>query len=180
MKTNKQSLRERNEKPNNGVRSIRKGDNVVVISGKDKGKKGKVILVDESKVMVEGVNMVIRHKKARSTKQKSKREKITGAIDISNVQILCKCGKATRVGHKIDDKGKKSRVCTKCGEVLDKKFVKVKEKAKEGEEVAIKEEEKTDKKPLQRREVKHVAESKIKAPQNTSKEVTGHRRIGGA
>ena len=162
--------------------SIRKGDQVVVIAGKDKGKKGKVILVDveDGKVMVEGVNMVIKHKKARSTRQKSKREKITGAIDISNVQILCKCGLATRVSHRIDDKGKKSRVCAKCGEVLDKKFVKSKEKVKEGEEVAIKEEEKTDKKPLQRREVKHVAESKIKAPQNTGKEVTGHRRIGGA
>jgi len=164
-------------------RSVRKGDTVVVIAGKDKGKRGKVILVDAEggKVMVEGVNMVIKHKKARSTKQKSKREKITAAMDISNVQILCKCGSVTRVGHKIDDKGNKSRVCTKCGEVLDKKFVKVKEKAKEGEEVADKkEDDKVDKKPLQRREVKHVAESKIKAPQNAAKDVTGHRRIGGA
>jgi len=159
---------------------VRKGDTVIVISGKEKGKKGKVMNVDGDKVTVEGVNVAIKHKKARNTKQKSKREKINAPIDISNVQILCKCGKATRIAHKIE-KGKKNRICAKCGEVLDKKFVKAKEKAKEAEEAEVKDkdEEKDTKKPLQRREVKHVAESKVKKTQVT-KQVTGHRQIGGA
>ena len=159
--------------------SIRKGDHVVVIAGKDKGKKGKVTLVDGEYVTVEGVNIVVKHKKARSAQQKSSRDKRAGAIHISNVQILCKCGKATRVSHKIVN-GKKNRVCAKCGEVLDKKFVKIKEKAATENEVDKKEEETTVKKPLQRREVKHTAESTVKKPQNTTKAVTSHRRIGGA
>jgi len=162
---------------------IKRGDQVVVISGKDSGKKGKVIEVvqkeERTLVVVEGVNIVVKHKKARNAKQKSTREKRPAAIDISNVMILCKCGKATRIGHKVDEKGNKSRVCTKCGEILDKKFVKVKEKAKEAEEV--KEDEKKDEpKKLVRREVKHVAESKIKKPQATGGAKTTHRQIGGA
>ena len=157
--------------------SIRKGDNVVVIVGKDKGKTGKVIRVEDGRVTIEGVGMVIKHKKARSAQQKSKREKIAGTIDISNVQILCKCGKAIRVSHKVE-KGTKHRVCAKCGEVLDKKFVKIKEKAREEVAAEKKDEEETTKKPLQRREVKHAAESKIKTPQAT-KNVSFHRNMGG-
>lgn len=165
--------------------SIRRGDTVVVIAGKDKGKKGKVLGVDpvEQTCVVDGVNIVFKHQKARSAQQKSARIKKPAAIDISNVQILCKCGKATRVGHKINAQGVKNRVCTKCGEVLDKKYVKVKEKEKE--EVAEKQQdEKQDetKKPLQRREVKHTADVKIKSPlSGSSKPSAGstHRKIGG-
>lgn len=163
---------------------IRKGDNVVIISGKDKGKKGKVILVEENdgktRVTVEGANIIVKHKKARGPQKKSSREKKAGSIDVSNVQIICKCGKATRVAHKIDEKGKKNRVCAKCGTVLDKKFVKVKEKAVEAVEATAEKENEVDKKqPLQRREVKHTAESKIKS-QTTAKSSTTHRQIGGA
>ena len=161
--------------------SIRKGDTVVVIAGKDKGKKGKVIMVNPEgeTIVVDGVNMITKHKKARNAQQKSTREKKPGAIHISNVQILCKCGKATRVAHKIEN-GKKSRICAKCGEVLDKKFVKAKEKAVEAtEKPDDKKDDKTAAKtPLVRREVKHTAESKIKKPQNVSN-VMGHRKIGG-
>jgi large subunit ribosomal protein L24 len=160
--------------------SIRKGDQVVVIAGKDKGKKGKVIYVDpeDQTVIVDGVNIIIKHRKAKNQKQKSGRDKKAGAIHVSNVQILCKCGKATRVGHKIEN-GKKNRVCAKCGEVLDKKFVKVKEKTKEEAVVEDKDtKEKVDKKPLQRREVRAHAESNIKRPQNV-KTVSGHRKLGG-
>ena len=162
-------------------RSIRKGDTVIVIAGKDKGKKGKVLFVDpeNNKCRVDGVNIVIKHKKARNAQQKSTREKKAGFVDISNVQIICKCGKATRISHKVVN-GKKHRICTKCGEILDKKFVKVKEKAKEVEVEDKEKEEKTgEKKPLARREVKHVAESKIKKPQNLNTNVVGHRKIGG-
>jgi len=161
---------------------IRRGDQVVVISGKDKGKKGKVLSVDENRITVEGVNIVVRNKKARSAKEKSMQEKKPGTIDISNVMILCKCGKPTRIAHK-ENNGKKNRVCVKCGEVLDRKFVKVKEKAKDiGEEVTEKDKEKAaaEKKPLVRREVKHTAESKIKKPQATTKATTTHRQIGGS
>jgi large subunit ribosomal protein L24 len=159
--------------------SIKKGDQVVVIAGKDKGKKGKVLSVEEQTVVVGGVNVGVRHKKARSAQQKSERKREEHPIDASNVMVLCKCGKATRVSHKIDEKGNKFRVCAKCGEVLDKKFVKVKEKAKEVA-AETKEDEKTEKKPLQRREVKASAESHIKGSQVAGKVSASHRQIGGA
>jgi large subunit ribosomal protein L24 len=160
---------------------LKKGDTIVVIAGKDKGKKGKVIFVDPENgtCLVEGVNIVIKHRKARSAKQKSSREKKPGAIHISNVQILCKCGKATRIGHKIVG-DKKIRVCVKCQEGLDKKYVRVKEKVKEDdieEKDESEKDKKIEKKPIQRREVKHTAQSNIKKP--TVKTVTGHRKIGG-
>lgn len=163
--------------------AIRRGDQVVVIAGKDKGKKGKVTEVNENRVTVDGVNIVIKHKKAKNAQTKSAREKKTASIDVSNVMVLCtKCGKATRISHKIEN-GKKYRVCGKCGEILDKKFVKVKEKAKEAEEVKDKDDKKEDqpieKKPLVRREVKNTAESKIKRPQNMNKSNMGHRQLGG-
>ena len=161
--------------------SVRKGDKVVVICGKDKGKEGKIIRVDRDngRVTVEGVNVVVKHKKARKQGEKATREKKAAPIDVSNVMILCKCGKATRIGHKIEN-GKKNRVCVKCGEVLDRRFVKVKDKV-EAISDDDKKEEKVDKKPLVRREVKAVAESKIKKPQSTKdvKKVTGVRRMGG-
>jgi large subunit ribosomal protein L24 len=160
---------------------IRKGDQVVVISGKDKGKKGKVLSVEDDRVIVSGVNVGIKHKKARTAAQKSERKKEEHSVDISNVMILCKCGKATRIAHKIDGNGKSVRVCVKCGEVLDKKFVKVKEKAKEAEAEAPKEEAAdAAKKPLVRREVKSKAESTIKGSQVAAKSHTSHRQIGGA
>lgn len=157
--------------------SIRKGDQVVVISGKDKGKKGKVILVDPvtMRCVVEGINIVVKHKKARGANQKSSRDKQPGSIAISNVQVLCKCGKATRVGHK-DGR----RVCVKCGEVLDKKYVKPKAKV-EDQATEKKDEEKSEvKKPLVRREVKHTADVKIKKPTNVGAPSAGstHRKIG--
>jgi large subunit ribosomal protein L24 len=161
---------------------IKKGDNVLIIAGKDKGKTGKVILVNREKgrVVVEGVNIVIKHKKARSANQKSARETKPGSIDVSNVQVVCaKCDKATRIASAIDAKGEKHRVCKKCGAVLDKKYVKPTKKDKK-EEVAEETTEKTEtKKPIVRREVKHQAESKIKAPQSKNTKVDAHRKILG-
>jgi len=163
--------------------SIRKGDKVVIIAGKDKGKEGKVIFVDpvEGKVVVEGANIVIKHKKARSAQQKSQRTKQPSAINISNVQILCKCGKATRVGH-VEIKGFRQRVCVKCKEVLDKKYVKP--KAKEEVEAEVKEVEATSevKKPIVRRQVKSTADVKVKKPTvNSQKPAAGttNRKMGG-
>ena len=161
--------------------SIRRGDQVVVIAGKEKGKKGRVSSVDENKVTIDGVNVVTKHEKPRGQAKKGGRKKEEAPIDISNVMILCKCGKAVRIAHKIDEKGNKHRVCSKCGAVLDTKFVKAKEKAKEAKDAdAVKEEDKTDKKPLARREVKSMAESKIKRSQSVGGSSATHRQIGGA
>lgn len=107
--------------------SIKTGDTVLVNSGKDSGKKGKVLAIKQNKngvrVVVEGVNIVTKAKKARTAQEKSELVKIEAGIDVSNVNVICpSCGKPTRVKHAIVD-GKKVRVCS-CGSVLDKKFVK--------------------------------------------------------
>jgi len=161
--------------------SIKKGDQVVVLTGKDKGKKGKVLAIDSEngRCIVEGVNIVIKHKKARSAQQKSSREKKPHFIHISNVQILCKCGKATRVCNKIVD-GKKFRACAKCNESLDKKYVKPKVKEKDKEEVTEGKEVKKDKAPLQRREVKSSVDVKVKKPAAAAKQVALPRKVGGS
>ena len=96
---------------------IKKGDNVVVIAGKDKGKEGKVLRVNlkDSTVLVEGVNMVKKHMKPGRQSQEGGIIKIETPIYVSKVQLVCpKCGKGTRVGYKLAD-GKKVRVCKKCG-----------------------------------------------------------------
>ena len=98
--------------------SIRKDDTVIVLSGKDKGKKGKVLKVipGEGKVVVEGVNMVTKHKKPRSQTDQGGIVKMEGAIYACKVQRVCpKCDKPTRPAHKILADGKKVRVCKKCG-----------------------------------------------------------------
>ena len=97
--------------------NIKKDDKVVVLSGKDKGKQGKVIKSDPQamKLIVEGVNVATKHQKARKQGEEGGIFKVETPIYASNVQLVCpKCGKATRVAHKITD-GKKTRVCKKCG-----------------------------------------------------------------
>jgi len=100
---------------------VRKGDTALVITGKNAGKKGKVLRVipDSSGVIVEGVNIVKRH--ARPT-QKLPQGGITqkeAPIHSSNVMLYCsKCNSPTRVGKKILDNGEKIRICKKCGETL--------------------------------------------------------------
>ncbi|MDP2892143.1 MAG: 50S ribosomal protein L24 [Bacillota bacterium] len=101
---------------------VRKDDMVVVISGKDKGKKGKILksIPSEDRVVVEGVNVVLRHTKPRGQGKRGGRLKQEAAINASNVMALCpKCHKAARVGHEIDNAGKKHRTCKKCGARLD-------------------------------------------------------------
>ena len=97
--------------------NVKKGDTVVVLSGKDKGKQGKVqsTLPKASKVVVEGVNMVTCHTKPRRQGEEGGIVRREAALYASKVQVVCpKCGKPTRVAHKIED-GKKSRVCKHCG-----------------------------------------------------------------
>lgn len=110
--------------------SIKTGDNVVVIAGKDSGKTGKVMAASPKtgRVIVEGVNIISRHTKPKSAQDQGGIIKHEGPISASNVMIICPaCGKATRVHHKEVD-GKVVRVC-KCGEVLDRKYVKEAKKA---------------------------------------------------
>lgn len=101
---------------------IKKGDNVLVISGKDKGKKGKVLSVGVNKrtVIVEGVNMVTKHSKARKAGETGGIIHQEAPIYACKVMHICdKCGKPTRIGYKIMSDGTKSRMCKNCMEVLD-------------------------------------------------------------
>lgn len=115
--------------------NIKVNDNVLVLTGKYAGKQGKVLATypKAGKVIVEGVNIVHKHEKARRANETSKIVTEEAPIDVSNVEVVCdKCGKATRVAHSEVD-GKKVRVCKKCGASLDKAFVK-KSKSKAVEE----------------------------------------------
>ncbi len=99
---------------------IRKGDNVQVLSGNDKGKTGEVLEVmqKEDKVVVKGVNVRKKHVKARKQGDESGIIPVECAIPASNVNVVCpKCGKVTKVGYRVDN-DKKVRVCKKCGAEL--------------------------------------------------------------
>lgn len=105
--------------------NVKTGDTVVVITGKDAGKQGKVLSTSPKtgRIVVAGVNMISKHQKARKAQEKSSIVKKEGTIDVSNVMVICpSCGKATRIKHIIED-GKSVRAC-KCGATLDKKYVK--------------------------------------------------------
>jgi large subunit ribosomal protein L24 len=97
---------------------VKTGDTVVILSGKDKGKKGKVLETSpkEKKVIIEGLNMVTKHVKPTRPGQAGGIVKAEGAIYASKVMAVCpKCDKPTRPAYKIDENGKKSRYCKKCG-----------------------------------------------------------------
>ena len=101
---------------------VRTGDQVVVLSGKDKGKKGKVLSVGVNKrtVLVEGINMATKHTKARRAGETGGIVHQEAPIYACKVMLSCpKCGEKTRVGYKILADGTKSRMCKKCMEVLD-------------------------------------------------------------
>ena len=101
--------------------NVKKGDTVVVISGKDKGKKGKIMVAqpEDERVIVQGAAMVTRHVKPRKQGQPGGRIEKEGPIHASNVMLVCpKCGKPTRVGHTVID-GEKVRACKKCGAAID-------------------------------------------------------------
>ena len=100
---------------------VKKNDTVLVITGKDAGKTAKVLvaLPKDNKVVVDGVNVQKKHKKARSAQEVSSIVNQSGAIDASNVMVVCPvCNKAVRVAYKIEG-DKKVRICKKCGAILD-------------------------------------------------------------
>jgi large subunit ribosomal protein L24 len=143
--------------------SIKLGDKVVIIAGKDRKRVGEVIGVDpkENRVTVKGVNIVSKNKKPRKQKEKGGIIKFEAPIDVSNAQVICpKCNAATRVAHAINDKGKKHRACKKCAASLDSgKRI----KKQEVKEVEVK----TDKKAAQKETVKKAA-----AKPSVTKQVT--------
>ena len=99
---------------------VKKGDEVVVIAGKDRGVKGKVIAADPvtNKVVVEGVNRVKKHTKVTTTQRGAQTGGIVtqeAPVHASNVQVVCpNCSKPTRLGHRKNDEGRSVRVCRKC------------------------------------------------------------------
>jgi len=102
---------------------VRKGDMVQVITGKDAGKKGKILSVDpgKSRVIVEGVNIVKRHTKPNRNRPQGGIIEKEAPIASSNVMIYCsKCKEPVRINKKILADGKKVRVCNQCGEEFDK------------------------------------------------------------
>jgi large subunit ribosomal protein L24 len=104
---------------------IKKGDNVKVTKGKDRGKTGKVIQVfpETGKVVVEGANLMTKHMKTRRQGEKGQKLEFSGPINAANVQIVCpKCAKPTRIGMKtLESAGAKhkARFCKKCKEVIE-------------------------------------------------------------
>jgi len=101
---------------------VKKDDIVLVLTGKDKGKKGKVLSVNPStyQVIVEGVNMSTKHKKPRGRYQQGGIIHQESPINSSNVMLVCdKCGKPTKIAKKILDNGQKVRACKHCDEVID-------------------------------------------------------------
>ena len=102
---------------------FKKGDNVQVISGKDKGKKGKIsqVFSVNNKVVIENVNKMIRHIKPKREGEKGQRIEFFAPVNASNVMVICpKCNKPTRVGFKhTQGDEKKQRICNKCKEAIN-------------------------------------------------------------
>jgi len=101
---------------------VKSKDQVIVIAGKDKGKKGEVLTAfpKTGKVVVEGVAMVTKHEKPRGQGMPGGIVKKEAAIDASNVMLVCKkCGKPARVAIKVNEDGSKTRICKKCHEQID-------------------------------------------------------------
>jgi len=100
---------------------IRKGDTVLVISGKDRGRKGKILRAfpKERKVLIEGINLVKKHQRPKRQGEKGQIIQLPKAIDVSNVKLICsKCDKPTRVGYKLTQEREKHRRCKKCGQEI--------------------------------------------------------------
>ncbi len=100
--------------------SIKKGDEVKLLSGKDKGKQGKVlsVLPKSEKVVVEGLNIHVRFQRPRKKGEKGQRMELPAALHLSKVMLICPhCAKPTRIGYEVNDKGN-FRKCKKCGKLL--------------------------------------------------------------
>ncbi len=104
--------------------NVRKGDTVLVLAGKDRGKRGTVDRVEKTKrgfgVVIPGINMAKRHQRARSRTQTAGIIDLPVPIHISNVQVICpRCNRPTRIGHMKLENGSQTRVCKQCGEQIE-------------------------------------------------------------
>lgn len=160
--------------------TVKKGDTVLVITGKDKGKTGKVMEVfpKDNRVLVDGINIVTKHQKARKQDEKSAIVKKNAPIEASNVMVVCPvCGKATRVAHS-EVEGKKVRSCKKCSASLDKEFVKAtKKEAKKNiasakAEESAKTEKKTASKPAAKKTESKTSGTKSTTTQKSTKKTS--------
>ena len=100
---------------------VKKDDTVIVISGKDRGRRGKVLgtIPKKDAVVVEGVNIATCHVKPRRQGEEGGIVKREAALRVCKVQVVCpKCDKPARIGYKFDSDGKKNRVCKRCGATL--------------------------------------------------------------
>lgn len=98
-----------------------KGDQVKILAGKDKGKKGKIVQVfpKSGLIVVEGVNKMVKHLKSRRQNEGGQRVEFDGPFRADNAALICpKCGKPTRVGYKAMENKKKARVCKKCKQTI--------------------------------------------------------------
>lgn len=99
---------------------IKKGDTVLIISGKDRGKEGKILDVfpKENRIVVEGINLRKKHAKPKNQGEKGQTVEKPAKFSVSNVKLVCpRCGKAARIGYKVEE-NRKMRVCKKCnGEI---------------------------------------------------------------
>jgi large subunit ribosomal protein L24 len=101
---------------------VKKGDTVLVLSGKDRGNKGKIIGVSpkDGMVLVEGINMNKKHKKPRNRYQQGGIINQESPINSSKVMLVCqRCGAPTKIGKQLLDNGQKARICKKCNELID-------------------------------------------------------------
>ena len=177
---------------------IKKDDMAVVTIGKDKGKVAQVMecFPKQNKVLLKGLNIVVKHNKPKSAQDKGGIVKKEGKIEVSNVMIVCPvCHKATRVKIGLNAKNEKVRLCKKCGATLDSNVKKVVEKkvssAKSAEakpaledakEVAVKTEKKTTaKKAPAKVSQKHETKTTVKTARSTTvrKSASTAKKIGG-
>ena len=105
------------------IAHVRKGDTVMVVAGKERGKKGKVLRVipEKGRVVVERLNLIKKHQKPTQKVRQGGIIEREGSLHVSNVMLVCgKCGKPTRTGTQILADGRRARVCRRCGEIVDK------------------------------------------------------------
>lgn len=100
---------------------IKKGDTVKILTGKDRGKSGRVLAVDPrgARATVEGLNLFFRHERPKKQGQKGQRVQLPGTVALGKLMLVCPhCKKAARIGHATDDKGQKTRICKNCGKTI--------------------------------------------------------------
>ena len=159
--------------------NVKKGDTVLVIAGKDKGKSGKVLVAmpADNSVVVAGVNIIAKHKKPRSANDKGGIIKKEGKIDASNVQIICPiCNKATRINHEEID-GKKIRKCKKCGANLDATVKKATTKSTTAKKAETKKVEKVEEKPAEAKKTTTKSTTKSTTKTSTAKKSTTTKKV---